>query len=39
LRMASFVALPLFSLFASQFPEIGRFFYSWLEPALQALNR
>ena len=39
LRMASFVALPLFSLFASQFPEIGRFFYSWLQPALQALNR
>jgi len=39
LRMASFIALPLFSLFASQFPEIGRFFYSWLEPALQALNR
>ena len=38
LRMASFVALPLFSLFASQFPEIGRFFYSWLEPALRALN-
>jgi hypothetical protein len=39
LRMASFVALPLFTFFASQFPEIGRTFYSWLEPALQALNR
>lgn len=39
LRMASFIALPLFSLLASQFPEIGRFFYTWLEPALQALNR
>jgi hypothetical protein len=39
LRMASFVALPLFTFFASQFPDIGRFFYSWLEPALQALNR
>jgi len=39
LRMASFVALPLFTFFASQFPEIGRSFYSWLEPALQALNR
>ena len=39
LRMASFIALPLFTFFASQFPEIGRFFYSWLEPALQALNR
>jgi hypothetical protein len=39
LRMASFVVLPLFTFFASQFPQIGRFFYSWLEPALQALNR
>jgi hypothetical protein len=39
LRMVSFIALPLFSLFASQFPEIGRFFYSWLQPALQALSR
>jgi len=39
LRMASFLALPLFSFFAFQFPAIGRFFYSWLEPALQALNR
>lgn len=39
LRMASFIALPLLTFFASQFPEIGRFFYSWLEPALQALNR
>jgi len=39
LRMASFIALPLFTFFASQFPDIGRFFYSWLEPALQALNR
>jgi hypothetical protein len=39
LRMASFIALPLFSLFASQFPEVGRFFYGWLQPALQALNR
>jgi hypothetical protein len=39
LRMASFIALPLFAFFTSQFPEIGRSFYSWLEPALQALNR
>lgn len=39
LRMASFIALPVFTFFASQFPEIGRFFYSWMEPALQALNR
>jgi hypothetical protein len=39
LRMASFVALPLFSLLASQFPSINRFVYSWLQPAVEALNR
>jgi hypothetical protein len=39
LRMASFTALPLFSLLASQFPSINRLFYSWLQPAIQALNR
>jgi hypothetical protein len=38
-KMASFVALPLFSLLASQFPSINRFFYSWLQPAVEALNR
>ncbi len=39
LRMLSFTALPLFTLLASQFPSINRLFYSWLQPALQALNR
>ena len=39
IRMASFTALPLFSLLASQFPSVNRFFYSWLQPAIQALNR
>ncbi len=39
IRMASFVALPLFSLLASQFPSVNRFFYSWLQPAVEALNR
>ncbi len=29
-------ALPLFSLLAVQFPEIGRFLFSWLEPLLQS---
>ena len=38
-RMISFTALPLFTLLASQFPSINRLFYSWLQPALQALNR
>jgi hypothetical protein len=39
IRMAAFVALPLFSLLASQFPSINRLFYSWLQPAIEALNR
>jgi len=39
LRMAGFVALPLLSLMASQFPSINRFLYSWLQPAVEALNR
>lgn len=38
IRMASFIALPLFSLLASQFPSVNRFFYSWLQPAVEALN-
>ncbi len=38
-RTGSFVALPLFSLVLSQFPQVNRLFYSWLEPALQALQR
>jgi hypothetical protein len=37
-RMASFVALPLFSLFASQFPSVNRLFYSLIRPAIEALN-
>jgi hypothetical protein len=39
IRMASFTLLPLLSLLASQFPSVNRFFYSWLQPAIQALNR
>ncbi len=38
LKMASFAALPLFSLLAAQFPSINRFIYSWLQPAVEALN-
>jgi len=29
-------AIPVFSLLAVQFPEIGRFLFSWLEPLLQS---
>ncbi len=39
IRMAAFIALPLFSLLASQFPSINRFVYSWLQPAVEAINR
>jgi len=39
LRMAGFAAIPLFALFASQFPSLNRFIYSWLRPAIEALNR
>ncbi len=31
-------AIPVFSLLAVQFPEISRFLFSWLQPALQALK-
>lgn len=37
-RIVSFVALPLLSLLASQFPEIGGTISSWLEPAMHALK-
>ncbi|MGA2136784.1 MAG: hypothetical protein ABSH50_31220 [Bryobacteraceae bacterium] len=39
LRMAGFVALPLFSFLASQFPSVNRLLYSWLQPVIQSLNR
>lgn len=38
LRIASFIALPVFSLLASQYPGIGNMFSSWLQPALNALK-
>jgi hypothetical protein len=37
-RMASFVALPLFTLLASQFPEIGSFLFFWAQPALNTFK-
>jgi len=37
-RMTSFVSLPLVSLIASQFPSVNRAFYSWIQPAIEALN-
>ena len=38
LKFISAGAIPVFSLLAVQFPEIGRFLFSWLEPALQAVR-
>lgn len=37
-RVISYGALPLLALLASQFPSIGRFLFSWLEPGLNALH-
>jgi hypothetical protein len=39
LRMVSFLAVPVFSLLASQFPAIGSFLYSWAEPVMRALDK
>ena len=36
LKLGSAVAIPVFGLLATQFPEINQFLFSWLEPALQA---
>ncbi len=38
-RLTSFAALPVVTFFASQFPQLNRLLSSWLEPALQALNK
>jgi hypothetical protein len=38
LKLASAAAIPLFSLIATQFPEINQFLFSWLQPALEAVK-
>jgi hypothetical protein len=38
LRLISFGALPLLTVLASQFPSIGRFLFSWVQPGLEALR-
>ncbi len=38
LRIGSFVALPLFSLITSQYPEMSGVLYSWVEPAMRAMK-
>lgn len=37
-RMAGFVAVPVLSLLAAQFPELNRVLFSWVEPALQSVR-
>lgn len=38
LKLAAAGALPVISVVVSQFPSVGRFFFSWLEPTLEALK-
>ncbi len=37
-RLAQYGALPLLTVLAAQFPAIGRFLFSWVQPALEALK-
>ena len=37
-RLISFGALPLLTVMASQFPAIGRFLFSWVQPAIEAMH-
>ncbi|MCI0412911.1 hypothetical protein L0222_08940 [bacterium] len=37
-RLLMYVVLPLVTLFAAQFPEVGGFLLSWLEPVQRALR-
>ena len=37
-RLISYGALPLLTVLASQFPSIGRFLFSWVQPAIEALH-
>jgi hypothetical protein len=39
LRIAGFAALPTLGLLAAQFPDLGGFLFSWLQPALDALTK
>ena len=37
-KMLSIVGIPLLTLIASQFPEIGGFLFSWFEPGLSSMH-
>jgi hypothetical protein len=38
LRLVSYGALPLFTFIAAQFPSVARFFFSWIQPSLNAFK-
>ena len=38
IRLISYGALPLLTVLASQFPAIGRFLFSWVQPAIEAMH-
>jgi hypothetical protein len=38
LRLISVGALPLLAVLGSQFPQIGKFLFSWVQPAVEALH-
>jgi hypothetical protein len=38
LRIISVGALPVLAVLGSQFPQIGRFLFSWIQPAIEALH-
>ena len=38
IRVAQYGVLPLVTLVSSQFPEINRFLFSWLQPAIDAIK-
>jgi hypothetical protein len=37
-RMTGFVAVPVLSLLAAQFPALNRFLFSWVQPALESFH-
>jgi hypothetical protein len=38
MHLVSYGALPLLVLLATHFPSVGRFFFSWVKPALEAIH-
>jgi hypothetical protein len=37
-RMVGFIAVPVLSLLAAQFPDLNRILFSWVQPALQSVH-